>query len=334
MSAPAEDTPADTADDVLTGPDGPLLRHPGSVVRPSRRPPPGAGRVPGGQVGDQPVVTGRFDELEVRDVPRQPLAGRGLHRLGAAGLVHPPALPLVPAPVALEDRVVSDPGDHPPGPPIAPRPVASWDLRVVQPVGDLVAALSGLKPADPLVVDRLRVGVLPDVGVGLRAGRLGVPEGEGLYDPALLELIPEAATDALRRVLVAALMLESGEEGAQPPVLVGGVEAVVDGDETGVVVLAQLAEVDSPVPPTDAPRSSVITKSDSRVSMAAPASASSWRSRYSPLPRPWMGTNRTGPGYRSRTNFSHRAIWSARLRASWWMVLIRAMISTTSVTPL
>jgi hypothetical protein len=64
--------------------------------------------------------------------------------------------------------------------------------------------------------------------------------------------MPERAADPPRRILVAGLVLEAGEEGVEPPVVAGGVDRVVDGDEPGAGVLAELTEVDGAVAAADA----------------------------------------------------------------------------------
>jgi hypothetical protein len=251
VPAPVEHPAADAAGHVLARPHRPLLRDPGArVLRPGLSPP-RAGFVAGVQPRDQAVVPRRLDERQVGDDPGQKILGQGLDRPPSARLVHSLALADVPPPAPLEDGVARQAGDRRPVPPTGPRPRAGRDPLRGEPVGHLGVGGAVLEPAEPFLVHRLGGRVLDDIVVGLRPGRLDVAVLEGLDDAALLEAVPERPADPLRRVLIAGLVLEAGEEGTEPPVVAGGVDRVVDGDQAGAGILAVFAEVDGAVAAAD-----------------------------------------------------------------------------------
>ena len=238
---------------MLTRPDGPFLRHPGPRVR--RRRPSGRGRRRRAGCrarGDHPVVPVRLDERQVRHGAEQALGGRGLDRLAPPGPVDPLAHPLVPPPDALEDRVLDGPGQARPVPPPRAHPRAGGDPRGVEPVGHLGVAGPALESPEHLLIHGHGVRVLSDLRVGRGAGRLDVAIGQGLDDAPLLEPVAERPADPSRGVLVARLVLEAGEKGVEPPVVAVGVDGIVDGDQAGAGVLAELAEVDGAVAAADA----------------------------------------------------------------------------------
>ena len=238
----------------------PAQQVPGRPDRPPGRPagrPHLAGQEPGlpaplGEDELEPVEPVGGDERQVRADPLQPLPGRGRHLLRPAGAVDPLGHHRVPHPHPLEERVADQVGHHPGGPPAGPHPPPDRHGVGGQPVGHLGEPGPVLQEGEDALDDRGGGRVLADVRVRAVGGRLEVAERDDLHHPAGGEAVAEGAADTLRGVRVAGLVLEGGEEGAQPPPRVGRVEVVVDGYQAGVVVFAQLAEVDGPVAAADA----------------------------------------------------------------------------------
>jgi hypothetical protein len=92
-----------------------------------------------------------------------------------ARLVDTPADALVALANALQNWIACDFADERTVPLFSSAPLAGANFLIVKPIGDSCVSVTPLQAGKPFIVDRLRLGVLPDVRIALGVGGLNVP---------------------------------------------------------------------------------------------------------------------------------------------------------------
>ena len=142
--------------------------------------------------------------------------------------------------------------DHGPVPGLAAGILADGHALLVEPVGDGRAVARGLEPAEPFGVDQCGGVVLLPVVVSFSSIWLEVAEDLAGGGPAeLLEAVHLLLLDPLRRVGVVADVVAAGRDHVLLPGVLGGVDAVVGGENASAVIDGDAAKPDRVGPPDD-----------------------------------------------------------------------------------
>src|SRR5262245_40279446 len=158
---------------MLSGPDGPLLRHIGPRIDSIDAFASIAGIALVGETDDAVVVVG-LEEGQVRTDALEAFLRGCLDGLPTSGLVDASAHPVVADADALEDRVVCNPCDHRPIPSGLTREEARSDAKGIEPVSNLGVALASFQSLEPLLVNWFGGWILVDLGIGDLSWRLDV----------------------------------------------------------------------------------------------------------------------------------------------------------------